>query len=192
MGAVETITDISEILEKDHQIEVFRRELKSEDGFHGMIGASSRMKRVYDLIANSSQSDASVVIYGESGTGKELVAQAIHEMGRRQTGPYVKVNCASLNEGLLESELFGHVKGAYTGAIQNRTGRFEAANRIDYTLRRLFIEEDAGFIINNCFARAPFSEGDHRRTASLGLDRNNPEIFFGGKNECFGLLHISF
>jgi len=134
MGAVETITDISEILEKDHQIEVFRRELKSEDGFHGMIGASSRMKRVYDLIANSSQSDASVVIYGESGTGKELVAQAIHEMGRRQAGPYVKVNCASLNEGLLESELFGHVKGAYTGAIQHRTGRFEAANKGDIFL----------------------------------------------------------
>ena len=134
MGAVETITDITEILEKDYQIEVFRRELRSEDGFQGILGTSGPMKRVYDLIANSSQSDAPVVIFGESGTGKELVAKAIHELGRRRTESYVKVNCASLNEGLLESELFGHVKGAFTGAVQNRMGRFEAANKGDIFL----------------------------------------------------------
>lgn len=134
MGAVETITDITEILEKDYQIEVFRRELRSENGFHGILGTSGPMKRVYDLIANSAQSDAPVVIFGESGTGKELVAKAIHEMGRRKTSPYVKVNCASLNEGLLESELFGHVKGAYTGAFQDRMGRFEAAHEGDIFL----------------------------------------------------------
>ena len=127
MGAVETITDITEILEKDSQIEAFRRELREENGFLGILGVSGPMQQVFDLINNASQSDAPVIIFGESGTGKELIAKAIHETGLRKTKPYLKVNCASLNEALLESELFGHVKGAYTGAYKSRVGRFEAA-----------------------------------------------------------------
>ena len=128
IGAVETIADITEIIEKDNQIAAFRRELRSKDGFHGIIGVSHPMRQVFDLIENAAQSDAPVIIYGESGTGKELVSQAIHEVGNRKKGPFVKVNCAALTESLLESELFGHVKGAYTGAYQNREGRFEKAH----------------------------------------------------------------
>jgi two-component system response regulator HydG len=128
IGAVETIADITEIIEKDNQIAAFRRELRSKDGFHGIIGVSYAMRQVFDLIENAAQSDAPVIIYGESGTGKELVSQAIHEISDRKKGAFVKVNCAALTESLLESELFGHVKGAFTGAYKKREGRFEKAH----------------------------------------------------------------
>jgi len=134
MGAVETLTDISAIVEKDAQIEVFRKELESMESFHGIIGISSAMQQVFDLIANAALSDAPVIIYGESGTGKEMVAKAIHETSERKDLPYIKVNCSSLNESILESELFGHVKGSFTGAYQNRQGKFEAAGQGDIFL----------------------------------------------------------
>ena len=134
IGAVGTLTDISDLIEKDIQIEAFRQELRSRDGFHGIIGASPAMRQTFDMIENAAFSDAPVIVYGESGAGKELVAQAIHEIGERRNGPFVKVNCASLTDSLLESELFGHVRGAYTGAIRDRIGRFETASGGDIFL----------------------------------------------------------
>ncbi len=86
------------------------------------------MERVYRTIRLVAPSNASVLLLGETGTGKELVATAIHQLSRRASGPFVRVNCGALSESLLESELFGHVRGAYTGAVNNRTGRFEAAH----------------------------------------------------------------
>ena len=86
------------------------------------------MQQVYGTIRRVARSNASVLLLGETGTGKELVATAIHQLSLRQGGPFVRVNCGALSESLLESELFGHVRGSFTGAVNNRTGRFEAAH----------------------------------------------------------------
>jgi DNA-binding NtrC family response regulator len=110
-----------------------------------MIGDSAPMQEVYRLTRRVAGSQATVLLLGETGTGKELIAKAIHELSPRGTGPFIRVNCGALSESLLESELFGHVKGAFTSAHENRTGRFEAAhggtifldeiNSISYTLQ---------------------------------------------------------
>jgi DNA-binding NtrC family response regulator len=94
----------------------------------GIVGSSPAMREVYRLTRLLGPTSASVLLVGETGTGKEVIARAIHQQGPRNDGPYVRVNCGALSESLLESELFGHVKGAFTGAIDNKTGRFEAAH----------------------------------------------------------------
>ncbi len=127
IGAVETLTDISEVVRQKNEIQNLRRECRLDTDFHGIIGRSRAIGNVCELIENVALTESPVMIHGESGTGKELVARAIHESGNRKGKPFIKVNCAALNENLLESELFGHVRGAFTGAIQTRIGRFEAA-----------------------------------------------------------------
>ncbi len=94
----------------------------------GLIGSGPAMEKVYQLTRKVAQSNASVLLLGETGTGKELIAKAVHTLSPRGSGPFVRVNCGALSESLLESELFGHVRGSFTGAIDNRTGRFEAAH----------------------------------------------------------------
>jgi transcriptional regulator with PAS, ATPase and Fis domain len=128
IGAVETLTDISDFVRQQEEILALRKTLDLDDHYFGILGKSAPMQQMFEMIESVAQSDAPVMIYGQSGTGKEMVARAIHWAGPRECKPFIKVNCAALNENLLESELFGHVKGAYTGADRTRVGRFEAAH----------------------------------------------------------------
>jgi len=105
-----------------------REELEQKYSFENMIGASPGMRRVFDAIRRVADSNTTVIIRGESGTGKELIARAIHYHSSRRKGPFISVNCAAIPETLVESELFGHEKGAFTGATAAHTGKFEAAN----------------------------------------------------------------
>ncbi|MBW2459416.1 MAG: sigma 54-interacting transcriptional regulator, partial [Deltaproteobacteria bacterium] len=122
VGGVEIFRDISEI-------ESLRHELSGRTAFGDIVGASPAMQALFRLIVDVAETDASVLIDGESGTGKELVARAIHDASPRRDEPFVTVNCGALPDTLLESELFGYVKGAFTDARQNKPGRFQQAHR---------------------------------------------------------------
>ncbi|MFC2135916.1 sigma-54 interaction domain-containing protein [Bacteroidota bacterium] len=120
-GGIITFRDMSEL-------ELLKRNLEQETNFHGVIGTSKPMKEIFSLIDEISDSDATVFIHGESGTGKEVIADAIYKTSQRNEKPFIKINCSVLPSNLLASELFGHVKGAFTGAIKDRVGRFEIAD----------------------------------------------------------------
>ncbi len=129
VGAIETLKDISENINYKNELASIKRMYHVDDGFHGIIGRTPVMQSLYEHIESVASLDTPVMILGESGTGKEMVAKALHETGNRASNPFIKVNCAALSENILESELFGHVKGAYTGAEADRIGRFEAAHQ---------------------------------------------------------------
>lgn len=93
-----------------------------------IVGSSIAMREVYRMVRLAAPRSANVLLIGETGTGKEVIAKAIHKLSHRSDGPYIRVNCGALHENLLESELFGHIKGSFTGAVENKTGRFEAAH----------------------------------------------------------------
>src|SRR5882757_1239680 len=93
-----------------------------------IVGTSPAMQDVYRLVRLAAPTPESVLLIGETGTGKEVIAKAVHKLSKRADGPFIRVNCGALHENLLESELFGHIKGSFTGAVENKTGRFEAAH----------------------------------------------------------------
>jgi two-component system, NtrC family, response regulator HydG len=128
IGVVETVTDLTEMNRVRKKAEDALLRLRELHRMDNIIGKSKAMQDVFAAISAAAASEATILIQGESGTGKELVAGAIHYNGSRRDGPLVGVNCSALTETLLESELFGHVKGAFTGASRDRVGRFEEAS----------------------------------------------------------------
>jgi formate hydrogenlyase transcriptional activator len=122
--------EISELKEKLAQEKLYlEEEIRGDMGFEQIVGSSPALKRVLDLVETVAASDSTVLLLGETGTGKELIARAIHDRSRRKDRTFVKVNCAAIPTGLLESELFGHEKGAFTGAITQKIGRLELAHQ---------------------------------------------------------------
>src|SRR6187431_1432431 len=111
------------------EVKVLRKQLRDQGRFGSMIGSSPSMRKVYQVVEQAAPTSASVLIWGESGTGKELVAKTIHQLSSRGQMPFVPINCAAIPETLLESEIFGHEKGAFTGAADRRQGCFELADR---------------------------------------------------------------
>jgi len=122
IGGVETFRDISEIKR-------LRKEVKERYSFGSIIGKSSVMQKIYDKLETISPTDVNVLIEGETGTGKDLLAKTIHYNSLRKDKPFVKINCAAIPENLIESELFGYKRGAFTGAIMDKMGKFEAADK---------------------------------------------------------------
>ncbi|NUN23404.1 MAG: sigma-54-dependent Fis family transcriptional regulator [Candidatus Jettenia caeni] len=128
----ELIIIIEKILQMQRlegEVDRLRSELGEKYTFGNIVGESVKMRKIYEIISNVSNTEANILIQGETGTGKELVARAIHYNSTRKNHPFVKVDCAALSETLLESELFGHEKGSFTGATKDRIGRFRTADR---------------------------------------------------------------
>ena len=124
IGGVENLTDITHLRGVEREVQHLKRSLGEVDRLGRIVGKSSKMLQLFDLMEKVADNDCAVLIEGETGTGKELVAAAVHALSPRRAGPLVKVHCSALPESLLESELFGHVKGAFTGADTTRIGRF--------------------------------------------------------------------
>ena len=136
--------------------ERLRRELQDRGAFGELVGNSESIRKIYTLIEQVAPSSASVLITGESGTGKELVARTIHKMSPRRDKPFVAINCSAIPESLMESELFGHEKGSFTGAASRRQGCFELA--------------DTGTLLLDAFAE--MNRADHERYGKLIRDAN--------------------
>jgi DNA-binding NtrC family response regulator len=121
------LQNASRLRQETVEKEVFKRELRDRGVFGALVGSSTKMQEIFRLVEMVAPSTASVLITGESGTGKELVARTIHELSPRKGKPFIAINCAAIPETLIESEIFGHEKGAFTGALERRTGCFELA-----------------------------------------------------------------
>ena len=144
-----------------------RKELKNKYKFENIIGSSRKMQLVYNLINKVADTDSTVLIQGESGTGKELVARGLHFNSNRQHHPFVAINCSALPENLLESELFGHKKGAFTGAVADKRGLFEEAN-----LGTIFLDEVNSMATSLADQAAPRFAG--ARSAPVGDNKSMP------------------
>ncbi len=199
MGAYDYLTKPLEPLDRamvtvNNAIEKYRlakkvQELEKNqeplDVFQGLLGSSSSMQELYSLINSIRDSSSSVLIEGESGTGKEMVAKAIHRTSQRAHKPFLVVNCAAIPEGLLESELFGHTKGAFTGAVYDKRGLFEEAN--DGTL---FLDEIGEISLNfQVKLLRILQEGEFRRVGDSTLRHTDVRIIAATNKNLKQLIH---
>jgi len=161
------LDQVVERLARQQEVAVLRRQLREHGRFGTLIGASRPMREVYQLLEQAAPTAASILITGESGTGKELVAQTIHQLSPRAPRPFVPINCAAIPEALLESELFGHEKGAFTGAVARRQGSFELADR-----GTLFLDEIAE--MNPALQAKLLRVVQERVVRPVGGDRDKP------------------
>ena len=161
------LDQVVERLARQQEVEVLRRQLRDHGRFGTLIGASRPMREVYQLLEQAAPTAASILITGESGTGKELVAQTIHQLSPRAARPFVPINCAAIPEALLESELFGHEKGSFTGAVARRQGSFELADR-----GTLFLDEIAE--MNPALQAKILRVLQERVVRPVGGDRDRP------------------
>lgn len=122
------VIKLQELEQRAKQADQLKSELRELQGSPSLVGSSSGLQNVMGIVQKAAPTDSTMMIFGETGTGKELIARTIHDMSVRKNGPFIAVHCASLNKNLLESELFGHEKGAFTGADQQKIGRFEVAD----------------------------------------------------------------
>lgn len=127
VGAIGCFTDLTAFVLANEKITLLEEQTRQRDAFERLVGQSAPMQEVFRRLRLAAQSDVTVFISGESGTGKELAASAIHSVSQRSNKPFIAVNCSAIPETLLESELFGHVKGAFTGAVRDKVGMFQAA-----------------------------------------------------------------
>ncbi len=128
VGAVGSFTDVTSLMRANERIAILEEQTREQAGFEQLVGSSSPMQEVFRRLRLAAESDVTVFLSGESGTGKELAARAIHAQSTRRDKPFIAVNCSAIPETLLESELFGHVKGAFTGAVKDKRGLFLAAD----------------------------------------------------------------
>jgi len=183
-GIVETVTDLGELYKARLEAEEASLRLGEVHRLDNIIGKSQAMKQVFLSLKAASGSDATVLIQGESGTGKELVAGAIHFNSERSNKPFITVNCSALAESLLESELFGHVRGAFTGAVHDRAGRFEQADG-----GTLFLDEigDVSPFIQTKLLRV-LQEREIERVGDSKKRKVNIRIIAATNKDLFGLV----
>ena len=183
-GAIGTFTDLTAFILAREKIAVLEEQTKSRESFEQLVGKSAIMQEVFRRLRLAAQSDVSVLLTGESGTGKELAARAIHALSNRKDKPFYAINCSAIPETLLESDLFGHVKGAFTGAVRDKIGVFQAADG-----GTLFLDEigDTSPVLQLKLLRV-LQEGEIRRVGDERTHTVNVRLITATNQNVKGLL----
>ncbi|MFC1746436.1 sigma-54 interaction domain-containing protein, partial [Candidatus Riflebacteria bacterium] len=183
-GGLGTFTDMTVFFQANEIISLPPEAMGEQKDFENMVGSSEIMRNVYRRIKHAAESDVTVLITGESGTGKELAAKAVHSLSNRSKKPFFAVNCSAIAESLLESELFGHRKGAFTGAVEDKMGIFQAADG-----GTLFLDEISDLSVNLQLKLLRFlQENEIRRVGEFALRKVDVRLITASNRDLTGLL----